>query len=91
MSLRGGLEALHSVVHRAKQGRVLYPRYLSCIPRNSRIYLLRNGALAQLTKDRTFLQSVIDNGTVAEDPGSIRQMEVLVRTLPHEVHLGTGT
>lgn len=49
---------------------------------DSRLYLYRNGRLAQITKDHTFVQRLVDSGRITEDEAKIHpRRSVLMRVL----------
>jgi serine/threonine protein phosphatase PrpC len=49
---------------------------------DSRLYLYRNGRLAQITKDHTFVQRLVDSGRITEDEAKVHpRRSVLMRVL----------
>ncbi|MDP9181949.1 MAG: protein phosphatase 2C domain-containing protein, partial [Actinomycetota bacterium] len=49
---------------------------------DSRVYLLRDGELAQITRDHTFVQSLIDEGRISEEEASTHpQRSVITKVL----------
>lgn len=49
---------------------------------DSRLYLMRNGQLTQITKDHTFVQRLVDSGRITEDEAKIHpRRSVLMRVL----------
>ena len=53
---------------------------------DSRGYLLRDGALSQLTKDHTFVQSLIDEGRITEEESRIHPHRNLILRAVDGVH-----
>ena len=53
---------------------------------DSRGYLLRDGALSQLTTDHTFVQSLIDEGRITEDEARVHPHRNLILRAVDGVH-----
>lgn len=71
-----GMGTTISLLYRADE--VLVSAHLG----DSRIYLLRHGELKQITKDHTFVQSLVDSGKITEHDAKVHpQRNVVLRVL----------